>query len=130
MVIDTSALLAILFQEGEAERITRAIVKATPRYLSAANLLEAGIVLQLRYGDEGSRDLDLLLHKLDITIISVTPKQANLARRAYKQFGKGLHPAGLNYGDCFAYALAKDEGMPLLFKGEDFSKTDVLVAVY
>jgi ribonuclease VapC len=93
-------------------------------------LLEAGIVLQLRYGDDGARALDLLLHELDITIAQVSPKQANIARRAYKQFGKGLHAAGLNYGDCFAYALAKDEAVPLLFKGEGFGKTDVQVMVY
>jgi ribonuclease VapC len=119
-----------LLQEPEAERITRAIVQASPRLLSAATLLEAGIVLQLRYGEEGSRDLDLLLHTLDLRVMPVSEKQANLARKAYKQFGKGLHPAALNYGDCFSYALAKDEGLPLIFKGEDFNKTDIEVAVY
>jgi ribonuclease VapC len=130
MVIDTSAILAILLQEPEAERITRAIVQASPRLLSVASLLEAGIVLQLRYGEEGARDLDLFLHTLDLRVVPVSEKQANVARKAYKQFGKGLHSAGLNYGDCFAYALAKDEGLPLIFKGDDFSETDIGIAVY
>jgi ribonuclease VapC len=130
MVVDTSALLAVLFQEPEAERITRAILRSAPRLLSVGTLLEAGIILQVRHGDEGSRDLDLLVHTLGLETQSVTPHQATLARRAYRQYGKGLHPAGLNYGDCFAYALAKSEGLPLLFKGEDFSQTDILVAIY
>ena len=129
VVVDTSAIIAILFQEPEAERITRAILKEAPCLFSAASLFEAGIILQARHGDEGARDLDLLLHKLGLKIESVTEKQANAARKAYKQFGKGIHPAGLNYGDCFSYALAKDKRLPLLFKGNDFNKTDIEVSV-
>ena len=98
--------------------------------LSATSLLEAGIILQARYGDEGARDLDLLLHTLSLAIEPVSKKQANLARKAYKQFGKRIHPAGLNYGDCFSYALAKDRGLPLLFKGDNFNKTDIQIAEY
>lgn len=131
MVVDTSALLAILFQEPEAERFTLAILRAARRLLSAANLLEAGIVMQARYGDEGPRDLDLLVLKLGIEIAPVTEQQVGIARRAYRRYGRGQHhPAGLNYGDCFAYALAKDAGEPLLRKGEDFSRTDLDPAAY
>jgi ribonuclease VapC len=130
MVIDTSAIVAILLQEPEAARISRAIVLASPRLLSAASLLEAGIILQLRHGDEGARDLDLLLHTLNVEIVPVTEKLAGIARKAFKRFGKGFHPAALNYGDCFAYALAKAEGLPLLFKGEDFNRTDIEIIIY
>ncbi len=90
--IDTSAVITILFQEPEAERITRTIVGATSRLLSSASLLEAGIILQARHGDEGARDLDLLLHTLSLEIVPVSEKQANLARKAYRQFGKGIPP--------------------------------------
>jgi ribonuclease VapC len=130
MIIDTSALVSILDQEPEAERIAHAIATASERMLSAANLVEIGIVMQVRRGDEAVRDLDLLLAKLKIEIIAVSAKQANLARKAFQRFGRGRHPARLNFGDCFAYALAKDSGAPLLFKGEDFSQTDIAVAYY
>ena len=86
--------------------------------------------MQVRRGDEAVRDLDLLLAKLKIEIIAVSAKQANIARKAFQRFGRGRHPARLNFGDCFAYALAKDSGAPLLFKGEDFSQTDIAVAYY
>jgi ribonuclease VapC len=124
MVIDTSALVAILLQEPEAERLSRAIASASTRLLSAATLLETAMILHYRFGDEGGRDLDLLLLRLRIEIMPVTARQTGIARRAHREFGKGLHPAGLNYGDCFAYALAKEQDEPLLFKGEDFSRTD------
>ena len=130
MIIDTSALVSILDQESEAERLAHAIATASERMLSAANLVETGIVMQIRRGDEAVRDLDLLLAKLKIEIIAVSAKQANLARKAFQRFGRGRHPARLNFGDCFAYALAKDSGAPLLFKGEDFSQTDIAVAHY
>ena len=131
MVIDTSALLAILFLEPEAERFARAIAGAARRLISAGTLLETGIVLQARHGDEGARDLDLLVLKLGVEVAPVTARQVGLARRAYRQDGKGQgHPAGLNFGDCFAYALARDAGEPLLFKGEDFAQTDVEPAAY
>ena len=130
MIIDTSALVSILDQESEAERLAHAIATASERMLSAANLVETGIVMQIRRGDEAVRDLDLLLAKLKIEIIAVSAKQANLARKAFQRFGRGRHPARLNFGDCFAYALAKDSGAPLLFKGEDFAQTDIAVAHY
>ncbi|HEY8599358.1 MAG TPA: type II toxin-antitoxin system VapC family toxin [Thermomicrobiales bacterium] len=131
MVIDTSVLLAILLQEPEAARLSRAIVTVTTRLMSVASALEAGIVIQNRLGDEGARDLDLLLLSLRLTLVPVTERQLTIARRAYRTYGKGQHhPAGLNYGDLFAYALAKDTGEPLLFKGEDFTQTDIVSARY
>ena len=130
MIIDTSALVGILDQEPDAKRLVRAIATATERLLSAANLVETGIVMQVRRGDEASRDLDLLLAKFSIEIIPVSAKQADIARKAFQRFGRGRHPARLNFGDCFAYALAKDSAAPLLFKGEDFSHTDITVAPY
>src|SRR5215212_11601687 len=101
MIVDSSALLAILQAEPEAERLLRAIAGASPRLLSAANLLEAGIVIESRHGPDGGRDLDLLIAKLEIDVVAFTRKQADIARRAYRAFGKGTAPAGLNYGDCF-----------------------------
>ena len=130
MIVDTSALVSILDQEAEAERLARAIAAASERMLSAANLVETGIVMQVRRGDDADRDLDLLLAKLKIDIIPVSGKQANLARRAFQHYGRGRHPAKLNFGDCFAYALAKDSSAPLLFKGNDFSQTDIMIASY
>jgi ribonuclease VapC len=130
MIIDTSALVSILDQEAEAERLARAVAADSERMLSAANLVETGIVMQVRRGDEAARDLDLLLAKLKIEIIPVSEKQANLARKAFQHYGRGRHPAKLNFGDCFAYALAKDSSAPLLFKGNDFSQTDIMVASY
>ena len=130
MIIDTSALVSILDQEAEAERLVRAIAADSERMLSAANLVETGIVMQVRRGDEAARDLDLLLAKLKIDIIPVSGKQANLARKSFQHYGRGRHPAKLNFGDCFAYALAKDSSAPLLFKGSDFSQTDIMIASY
>jgi ribonuclease VapC len=130
LIIDTSALVSILDQEAEAERLARAIAAASERILSAANLVETGIVMQVRRGDEAARDLDLLLAKLKIDIIPVSARQANLARKAFQRFGRGRHPAKLNFGDCFAYALAKDSSARLLFKGNDFSQTDIMIASY
>ncbi len=130
MIIDTSALVAILDQEPEAERISRALASAPERILSAANLLEVGIVMQARRGDEGARDVDLLLAKLGVEIAPFTARQGEIARKAFRRYGRGRHAAKLNFGDCFAYALAKDASVPLLFKGDDFAQTDVLVAPY
>jgi ribonuclease VapC len=130
VIIDTSALVAVLDQEQEAERIVRTLASAPERTLSAANLVEVGIVMQARRGDEGARDLDLLLAKLRVVIAAVTADQADIARKAFRRYGRGRHPANLNFGDCFAYALAKDTSAPLLFKGNDFGKTDVMVASY
>jgi ribonuclease VapC len=130
VIIDTSALVAILDQEPEAKRIVRTLASAPERTLSAANLVEVGIVMQARRGDDGARDLDLLLAKLRVEIAAVTASQADIARKAFRRYGRGRHPANLNFGDCFAYALAKDKSAPLLFKGNDFGQTDMMVASY
>jgi ribonuclease VapC len=130
MIIDTSALVAVLDQELEAERIVRTLASAPERILSAANLVEVGIVMQARRGDDGARDLDLLLAKLRVDIAVVTANQADIARKAFRRYGRGRHAANLNFCDCFAYALAKDTSAPLLFKGDDFGQTDVMVASY
>jgi ribonuclease VapC len=125
MVIDTSAILAILLDEPERRLFNEAIESAESRLLSAATFVEVSIVIEARFGAEGLRDLDLFIDRAGIKLISVDSEQAHAARRAFSQYGKGRHPAGLNYGDCFAYALATVLGEPLLFKGEDFPRTDV-----
>jgi ribonuclease VapC len=130
MIIDTSALVAILDQEPEAERIARALAATPERMLSAANLVEAGIVMQARRGDDGARDVDLLLAKLRVEIVPFTARQADIARKAFRRYGLGRHEDKLNLGDCLAYALAKDASAPLLFTGDDFGQTDVMVAPY
>ncbi len=130
MIVDTSALIAILEQEPEAERIARTLASMSERMLSAANLVEVGIVMQARRGDDGGRDLDLLIAKLKVEIVPFTAKQADVARKAFRRYGRGRHSARLNFGDCCAYALAKDESAPLLLKGDDFGQTDVMVAPY
>ena len=125
MVIDSSAIVAVLLSEKNAAQIAQAIEAASQRLLSAANLLEASIVIESRKGEAGGRELDLLLYRAAIEIVAVDQDQAETARIAWRRFGKGRHPAGLNYGDCFAYALAKSRGLPLLFQGDDFSQTDI-----
>lgn len=130
MIIDTSALLAILQKEPEALRLNEAILADPVRIVSVANWLELGMVAYHRAREGGIRDIDLLLLRYHLEIASVTPRQGDIARHAFMEYGKGTHPARLNFGDCFAYALAKDTGEPLLFKGEDFRHTDVAVAAY
>lgn len=130
MVIDTSALVALLSMESEAQRIAAALESDPNRLISAATLVEAGIVIESRYGPAGARELDLLVAKAGFGVESVTAEQADVAREAWRRYGKGRHSAGLNYGDCFSYALAKVKGEPLLFKGEDFPHTDITVASY
>jgi ribonuclease VapC len=125
MVIDTSALVAVLLQESEADRVAQAIDAGSPRLLSAASLLEASIVIESRKGEAGGRELDLLVYRAGIEIVAVDQNQAETARAAWRRFSKGRHPAGLNYGDCFAYALARSRRLPLLFRGNDFSQTDI-----
>jgi ribonuclease VapC len=125
MVIDTSALMAVLLQESDADRVAQAIDAGSPRLLSAASLLEASIVIESRKGEAGGRELDLLLYRAGIEVVAVDQNQAETARAAWRRFGKGRHPAGLNYGDCFAYALARSRRLPLLFCGHDFSQTDI-----
>lgn len=128
MVLDTSALLAILFDEPDRPEFVRKITAARKRMISTATLVESSIVVEARRGESGGRELDLLLHRARIEVAPIDPEQAELARAAWRRFGKGRHPAGLNFGDLFAYALARAEGDELLFKGEDFSQTDIVAA--
>jgi ribonuclease VapC len=130
MVIDSSALIAIFQKEPEAELFDSLINNSENLSLSAANYFETMIVLQARGGDENVADFRLYLREANIQIRDLTATQAELALQAFRQFGKGRHPAALNFGDCIAYALAKDLGKgPLLFKGHDFSQTDILSAI-
>ena len=125
MVIDTSALVAILRDEPERNVFNQAIAAADTRTLSVASFLEASMVIESRLGPEGVRDLDLLIAKAGIELAAIDADQAYVARTAFRTYGKGRHPAGLKLGDCFAYALAKTTGEPLLFKGSDFPLTDI-----
>lgn len=128
MVIDTSAALAILLGEPERDRFVALLAGTHDPLISTATLLEASIVMLARTGDEGVRDLDELLAAAAVRPIAVDLEQARLAREAFARFGKGRSPAGLNFGDCFAYALARATGRTLLFKGSDFDRTDVTAA--
>ncbi len=125
MVIDTSALVAILQNEPERTTLIAAIDSVDKRNLSAVSFVETAMVIESRYGSKGVLELDMLVDKAAINIRSVDLNQAKIARNAFRNFGKGRHPASLNFGDCFTYALAKMLNEPLLFKGEDFSKTDI-----
>ncbi len=125
MIIDTSALLAILLDEPERVAFSEAINAAEVRAISVVSFVEASMIVESRYGAEGVRDLDLLLAKAAISLEPVDAEQAHLARQAFRRFGKGRHPAGLNFGDCFSYALARANSEPLLFKGNDFAQCDV-----
>ena len=129
MVIDTSALLVILQDEPERRAFNEAIEAAEGRAMSAATFVESSIVTEARYGAEGLRDLDLLIAKAKIEIVPVDLEQAHTARLAFSRFGRGHHPAALNYGDCFSYALAKVLASPLLYKGADFAQTDIATVV-
>ncbi len=130
MIIDTSALLAILRDESDAAIYAAAIQRASARRLSAASFVETGAVIDSSRNPVASRGLDDLLQEAQIIIDPVTEAQARIAREAYRDFGRGSgHPARLNFGDCFAYALAKVAGEPLLFKGKDFVHTDVKSAL-
>jgi ribonuclease VapC len=130
MIVDTSAIIAVLKEESDAARFLRALTTSTlPKHMSAANYLEAGIVVDANRNPLLSRRLDDLIVQTETEVAPVTREQAEIARAAYRDFGKGSgHPAGLNFGDCFAYALAKSMREPLLFKGDDFSQTDVAIA--
>jgi ribonuclease VapC len=129
MVVDTSAVIAILFGEPETELFVQALVHDPKKMISAFNALECAIVLEARKGEAAGRELDLLLHRARIEIIALNSDQVELALAAWRTYGKGNHPAGLNVGDCCAYALAKYSGEPLLFKGKDFSQTDIRPAI-
>ena len=130
MVVDTSALLALLFHEPEAERIAGALAADPRRLASAFTVLEAEIVVESRKGEQGGRELDLLLHRLELESVPLTASLVEVARDAWRTFGRGRHPANLNIGDCCVYALARVSGEPLLFKGADFSRTDVAACEY
>ena len=125
MVLDTSALLALLLDEPEAEDFRAAVEEDIARLVSAATLLETALVIEARKGEPGGRELDTLIQKADVVIVPVEAEHVAEARRAYRRFGKGRHAASLNFGDVFAYALARAAGEPLLFKGDDFAKTDI-----
>lgn len=125
MVIDASAVIAILLDEDGAERYTRAIEAAAQPRISAASYLEAAVVIDNRGDVLARREFDRFIRRAGIEVVAVNLEQAEIARQAYRDFGKGRHPAGLNFGDCFSYALAKFIDEPLLFKGGDFSMTDV-----
>ncbi len=128
MVIDTSAVLAVLLVEEDAQQFARQIEEAAACRMSAANYLEAALVIDNRGDAVASREFDRFFRRSGIVIEPVTLEQAQIARQAYRDYGKGRHPAALNFGDCLAYALAKAADEPLLFKGEDFRQTDVEAA--
>jgi ribonuclease VapC len=129
MIIDTSAIVAILNDETERRAFNEVIEQSESCLLSVATFLETSIVIENSRGYEGLRDFDLLMVAAGIELAPVDADQAHIAREAFRQYGKGRHPAALNFGDCFSYALAKATGFPLLFKGEDFTKTDIQAAL-
>ncbi len=128
MVLDTSALVAVLFDEPERDELVRRIAVASRRLISIGTLIETSIVVEARRGEVAGRELDLFLHRADVQTVAVNEEQALLARAAWRRYGKGRHPAGLNFGDLFAYALARASGDELLFKGDDFTRTDIAQA--
>ncbi len=125
MIVDTSAMVAIFYGEPEAADFTKRIHGAASTRISVANYVELSMVIEKQLGPEGMIQVDAFFRRAAITIEPVTIDQGNLARQAFLDFGKGRHKAGLNFGDCFAYALAKDLDEPLLFKGKDFAQTDI-----
>jgi ribonuclease VapC len=129
MVIDTSAIIAILFDEPERKRFAELLESAEMRFVSAVTRVEAAFVMEGRKGEAGRERLDRFFRMTDPEIVPVTPEQAEMAVDAFRRFGRGRHPAALNIGDCFAYALARATGEQLLFKGGDFGQTDIVPAV-
>jgi ribonuclease VapC len=129
MIVDTSAVIAILFSEPDAHVYAKAIAEAERRRMSAATFVEAAVVVEAQTKSAGARQLDAFMRRAGLIIEPVTEEQAYAARQAYVDFGKGRHSAGLNYGDCFSYALAKVTGETLLYKGNDFRKTDIASAI-
>ena len=125
MVLDTSAVVAVLFDEPERDEFVSKIAAASRRLISAGTVIESSIVVESRRGEAAGRELDLLLYRAGVQTVAVDEEQALLARAAWRRYGKGRHPAGLNFGDLFAYALARASGEDLLFKGDDFAKTDL-----
>lgn len=129
MVVDTSAIVAILLAEPDAEPIARALGEAPTRLISAVTHVELSLVIEGRKGEPGRQHLERLLGGGRFEVVAVTPHHADLAIEAFRRFGKGRHPAGLTIGDCFSYALAVATNQPLLFKGGDFARTDVRAAM-
>ncbi len=127
MVIDTSALLAIFLGDPERKKFLDLIIQAENRLISAANFLETAIVLEARRGEDAGREFDLFSVRVNLQIVPVDGETVEIARSAWRKYGKGRHPAALNFGNCFAYALAKFAGEPLLAKGTDFAATDIEV---
>lgn len=127
MVIDTSALAAIFFSEPEREAFLTAVIADSNRLISAATMLETGIVLEARQGEAAGREFDLFVVRADLQIVPVDAEQTETARSAWRKYGKGRHKAALNFGDCFTYALAKVSGEPLLAKGREFALTDIAI---
>ncbi len=125
LVIDSSAIVAILQRELGHERLVTTALRYDVRHMSSATLLETAIVMFSRFGDAGEREVDTFVHRAGVQIVPVNHEHVDIARSAYRRFGKGRHAAGLNYGDCFSYALAISLGEPLLFTGNDFPLTDV-----
>ena len=130
MVIDTSAVLAILQNEPERRAINEAVEAADARAMSVATFVESSMVVESRYGPDGVRDFDLYMAKAQVALVPVDAEQGRLARDAFRKYGKGRHRAGLNFGDCFSYALARSLAEPLLFKGDNFAHPDVAVVHY
>ncbi len=130
MVIDTSALLAALFGEPDADRIARAIASDPRRLPCAFTVLETAIVVEARKGEPGGRELDLLFPRIDLESVPLTASQVEVARDAWRRFGRGKHAGNFNIGDCGAYALSRISGEPILFKGDDFTRTDAARVVY
>ena len=130
MIVDSSALVAILLEEPEGRRFDVAILRSPVCLISSTTLFETSMILQSRRGRDGVVDLDGLILRFGIEVMPFTESQALIARRAFELFGKGRHPAGLNFGDCMSYAAAKESGEELLFKGTDFGQTDIAIAAY
>jgi ribonuclease VapC len=125
VIVDTSAIVAIILEEDEGSRFELDLAAASSVTISAATLVEATMVLQGRAGEVAAKEFENMLGRLDVAISPVTERTARLAQEGWRRFGKGRHRAALNFGDCFAYALAMDRDEPLLFKGDDFARTDV-----
>lgn len=128
MVVDSSVLIAILLAEPEAEDYAKRLIDTDDIYISAVSIVESSMVIEYKKGEQGANQYDELLKIIAPTIVAFDSEQAKLARAAWRQYGKGRHPAKLNFGDCCSYAVAKYLNKPLLFKGDDFSKTDLIQA--
>lgn len=125
MILDTSAMVAILYREPEAADFAQLIHDAGACRMSVASYVELSMVVESQLGPEGMRQAEAFFRRAGVVVEPVTVEHGELARQAFLDFGKGRHKAGLNYGDCFSYALAKATGEPLLFKGNDFGQTDI-----